>query len=411
MSSDYEPPILYARDEKGRYRFIDDVANGDACGCFCPACDQPMRARNAGMKLRHSFAHQPGMTCTWAVEAVITMLAKQAIEESGRMALPALYYENAVSGKMERLSQSQIMRIAQVETIDVAGRQAPCLVVVVQGGGKTARFGLCVTLRRRLTFEQEQSLLADTRGIVLVDLGIDLARQRAEQGKHYDRDELVKSYQDKDFLAGILLDKSSELMSWECNASRDEREAKSAAELEEQEDHHEADKSADQEARGGIVRKPDRFVTEYDEYDVRRWGTRRLLDPRAKLAPNERYVVNGALEALIVEEDKGSSLTLRCEMDLDAINEVSWTAEELSQGFDRFVLALDAGYLTKSGQITLAEGKNGEGVLSMRAYAHDYCCALQGLVSRGIRVVMFGLGRRGRTVRRVDVNAKKVFLA
>ncbi len=432
MSTDYEPPILYAKDARGRYRFIDDVANGDACGCSCPACGQPMRARNAGKKLRHSFAHQPGMTCTWAVEAVITMLAKQAIEESGCMALPALYYEDAVRGKAKRLSQSQIMRVVQVETADVPGRQAPCLVITVQGGAQTARFGLCVTLRRRLSAEQEASLLEGTRGIVLVDLGIDLARQRAEQGKHYDRDEIIKDYQNKDVLAGILQERASNLMSWEQNATRDEREAQSVAKKEELERRaeerraqeqrkyeeekrrveearrREAEKRAAKEAREGIVKVPDRYVTEYEEYDVRRWGDRRFIDPNARLAPYERYVANGALEALIVEKGDASGLTIRCEMRLAAIDEVSWNLDDLRAGFDSCSLALHDGILNERGASALAVDADGKTRLVLKMDARAYCCALQGLVFRGARVMVFASDGRGRIVDRVDVSSGTV---
>lgn len=433
MPADYELPILYARDSRDTYRYIDDVRNGDACGCFCPACGQPMRARNAGMKLRHSFAHQPGMTCTWAVEAVIAALAKQAIEESGCMALPALHYQNAVTGEVDRLSGSKLMKVSRVDSIMLSGRQAPCLVVTVRGGSKTARFGICVTLRRKLTDEQEEQLLGDTRGIVLVDLGADLARQRKELGKHYDRDELVLGYQDKDRLSEILLEQSSDLMSWVRNARRDECEMRSAAEKaeldrkeaeeragaereyeearkrEEEARKQEARERAEREAREGIVREPDNYVTEYDEYDVRQWGDRRL-PPGETLAPNERYVANGALEALLIEDGNGSRVIIRCSMGLNAINEVSWKLEELSNGFLGLTLALDAADLQKLGLVTLGKGADGKTELTIREDARAYCCALQGLVSRGVRVVVFTSDKRMRQISRVDVSSCKVLL-
>jgi hypothetical protein len=433
VPADYELPILYARDARGVYRYIEDVPNGDACGCFCPACGQPMRARNAGRKLRHSFAHQPGMTCTWAVEAVIIALAGQTIKESGCVALPALHYQNALTDKTELLSASRLMKVTQVESTTLTGRQAPCLVVTVQGGGQTARFGLCVTLRRKLTSEQAERLLEDTRGIVLVDLGADLAKQRKVLGRHYDRDEIILGYQNEEHLAEILHETSSDLMSWVRNVRREEREERSAAERDEldrrkaeqlalakreyrerlrrerEEQERKAQERAEREAREGIVREPDSYVTEYDDYDVRRWGDRSL--PQGKrLRANERYVVNGALEALLVEEQDGTKVIVRCKMNLDAINEVSWKLGELSAGFSRLVLMIDAKNLKVYGQAKLTVGTSGEFELVIYAHAREFCCAIQGLVFRGIAVALGTLDKHTRRVVRVDVDAHKLIL-
>lgn len=430
MPADYEPPILYARDSQDAYRYIDDVQNGDACGCFCPACGQPMRARNAGQKRRHSFAHQPGMTCTWAVEAVIAALAKQAIEESGRMAMPALYYENAVTGGIDRLSESRLMKVSEVELVTLAGRLAPCLVVTVQGGGKTARFGLCITLRRKLTIEQEEQLLGDTRGIVLVDLGVDLARQRKELGRHYDRDELILGYQDKDRLSEILLEQSSDLMDWIRNARRDEYEMKSAAEKaeldrkeakaraeaereyeearkrEEEAREREARERTDREAHEGIVREPDNFVTEYDEYDVRRWGDKSI--PSGHLRPGERLVYNGGLLALILKTGDTEGVRVLMEMSLDALDEISWNYGELSRDFEEFTLVLNSEYLqlTKVVEITATGGEYAQ--MSFTSDARAYCCALQGLLYQGARLIVSAKPGGSWQIMRVDVNAGTV---
>ena len=115
MSQNDELPILHARDECGTYRFIEDVPNGDAYGCFCPACGQPMCGRNAGVKRRHSFTHQPGATCMWGVEAVVTALSKKAIEDTGMIVLPSLSYRNAVSNEVLLETEEMQMKVVKVE--------------------------------------------------------------------------------------------------------------------------------------------------------------------------------------------------------------------------------------------------------------------------------------------------------
>lgn len=61
-ASSQSQPILFGRDADGILRHIDSVANGEACGCFCPdpSCGQVLIARNGGAKRIHHFAHKRG---------------------------------------------------------------------------------------------------------------------------------------------------------------------------------------------------------------------------------------------------------------------------------------------------------------------------------------------------------------
>lgn len=428
-----DDPILYAQDRNGAYCYIEDVDNGDACGCFCPACGQPMRARNAGLRRRHSFAHQSEATCTWAVEAVITMLAQQAIEEAGSLALPALSYNDAITNEPKLISKPRLMHVTQTDTVSVPGRQVPCLLITVKGGEHTARFGLCVTLRRRLTEEQANSLFDGNRGVVLVDLGLDLKRQRTELGKHYDRDDLVKGYQDRDFLTHVLTDESTDLMSWVLNARRNALEAHSIIEKSEmdrraeeqrarkqreyeetrkrqaEERRREARKRKAKEEREGIVRKPGRHVTEYDEYDLREWDSKGVIG--ATLSRRERLVCNGDLLALIVHAEDRESARVLTKMDADAIDEISWNLEDLSKGFDEFVVVINAADGQKRKEIELVDDGNGKARMKFATRPREYCCALQGLVYRGIAIVVNTEDRRSWSIEHVHVASGYLELA
>ena len=52
--------LTYALNETGQLVNVDDVLVGKKCGCFCPACKEPLTAKNQGKKRMHHFAHQSG---------------------------------------------------------------------------------------------------------------------------------------------------------------------------------------------------------------------------------------------------------------------------------------------------------------------------------------------------------------
>ena len=72
----------YAIDAEGRLAYIDNVPNGNGCGCFCPACGEPLTAKNGGARRIHHFAHQSGTECRYALEAMLHVLAKEKFREA-----------------------------------------------------------------------------------------------------------------------------------------------------------------------------------------------------------------------------------------------------------------------------------------------------------------------------------------
>ena len=80
--------LTYALDEGGTLVHVDDVAKGMKCGCHCPHCEAPLYAKNAGQIREHHFAHAHGHECEGAYESSLHLLAKEILQESGRIMLP-----------------------------------------------------------------------------------------------------------------------------------------------------------------------------------------------------------------------------------------------------------------------------------------------------------------------------------
>lgn len=74
--------LTYALNGTGQLVDVDDVPVGNKCGCFCPACKEPLIAKNQGIKRMHHFAHQSGTECDYAIESMLHLLAKEKIREA-----------------------------------------------------------------------------------------------------------------------------------------------------------------------------------------------------------------------------------------------------------------------------------------------------------------------------------------
>lgn len=79
-----------------RLWFIQDVANGRACGCICPHCKTPLEARNNPKNIRQAhFAHSKPVDCTYTEMTAIHAMAQQILKNEGRIKTPN--YEQATS--------------------------------------------------------------------------------------------------------------------------------------------------------------------------------------------------------------------------------------------------------------------------------------------------------------------------
>lgn len=82
--------LTFALDEGGSLVHVDDVAKGMkcCCHCHCPHCNAPLYAKNAGEIREHHFAHAHGHECEGAYESSLHLLAKEILQETGRIMLP-----------------------------------------------------------------------------------------------------------------------------------------------------------------------------------------------------------------------------------------------------------------------------------------------------------------------------------
>ena len=79
----YEAHMLtYAIASDGHFVNIDEVKTGKECCCICPACKEPLVAKNKGMVRVHHFAHQSGTECDWAYESMLHLLAKERVQSA-----------------------------------------------------------------------------------------------------------------------------------------------------------------------------------------------------------------------------------------------------------------------------------------------------------------------------------------
>ncbi len=74
--------IRYALDLNGQLVHVDNVPNGSKCGCRCPACNEPLIAKNNGTKKVHHFSHSSGKICEFAYETMLHLLAKERVQKA-----------------------------------------------------------------------------------------------------------------------------------------------------------------------------------------------------------------------------------------------------------------------------------------------------------------------------------------
>lgn len=93
--------LTYALDEGGAPVHVDAVPTGAKCACHCPYCNAPLYAKNAGKTDRaHHFAHAHRHNCEGAFESSLHHLAKEILQEAGRIMLPPSNYGTFPTGSV-----------------------------------------------------------------------------------------------------------------------------------------------------------------------------------------------------------------------------------------------------------------------------------------------------------------------
>lgn len=93
--------LTYALYKDNKSVHVDAVKKGNACGCICPYCKQPLCAKNSGTQREHHFAHPHGYICEGANETMLHVLAKEVLAEECCIKLPATGGDLFPSGLVE----------------------------------------------------------------------------------------------------------------------------------------------------------------------------------------------------------------------------------------------------------------------------------------------------------------------
>lgn len=101
--------LTYAVSDNGHLVHVDDVPNGEACGCTCPKCGSKLIAKNKGQHNQHHFAHVMENDCIKPEESALHLMAKEILSEYKKIMLP----QNSFQVAAVRLFQS-----VEVESYD-----------------------------------------------------------------------------------------------------------------------------------------------------------------------------------------------------------------------------------------------------------------------------------------------------
>lgn len=159
---DHEIKLGWAKDKDGKARFIMEVENGKACGCFCPSelCRRPLVARcNIPGKIYGQtahFAHEPGTPCAGgALESALHLAAKRIFLELAAnkesVSLPEIVATAEVQSDegwhdpvVKRYPLDNQISSARVEVmLEHVGRRPDALLVM--GNGDEIAIEICVT--------------------------------------------------------------------------------------------------------------------------------------------------------------------------------------------------------------------------------------------------------------------------
>lgn len=162
LSAIHQRMVVYALNETEELTHIDSVYRGKSCKCRCLSCGESLIARQGELK-SHSFAHESGTECRYAVETMLQWLAKELISAQGFFVTPELAIHESLPGPVRRIEARQILPSKKV-TIDSAQlekrthRTRPDLVLSASGHELLVEIAITknADARRLASIEQHQ---------------------------------------------------------------------------------------------------------------------------------------------------------------------------------------------------------------------------------------------------------------
>lgn len=215
-------PLIYALDESGALVHVDSVANGSACKCVCPSCQQPLVAKNGGQKLVHHFAHKAG-ACKWATEVAVTMIAHGVIRGEGRMHVEGARYLDFREYDWLYFSPCGWLDVSAISLLEMDGRKAPALKIGCVDERKCeAEFVLMVSLAGYVPGDLYEQLREEGANVLVMDLKSAYADTREVEGRHFSRREFFMRVQDPEYIRSVLLgQEDARLLHWLLHPIRD----------------------------------------------------------------------------------------------------------------------------------------------------------------------------------------------
>lgn len=109
------------------------VPNGKGCGCFCPACNKPLVAKQ-NAKTPH-FAHSQDDNCAKGFETAVHLAVKQIISDEMKVRLPAVVWKNPLPRAQEtkRLYTERTIELQSVALEQAIGDFKPDISVKSDG--------------------------------------------------------------------------------------------------------------------------------------------------------------------------------------------------------------------------------------------------------------------------------------
>jgi len=111
---------------------ISQVESGKVCGCTCPHCHSALVAKK-GKKTAHHFAHYNSDPCKFGFETSLHLAAKDVLERTMRIRLPAVLIKFNTHCDDIELSAPKYYEIDSIKLEKRLGNIIPDLILQIQG--------------------------------------------------------------------------------------------------------------------------------------------------------------------------------------------------------------------------------------------------------------------------------------